>query len=345
MYYRKLQPIRDRIKYSDDLSKLLSYEIYQLLYKPLIDLLSPRTVANDRSSVLVNAFLSRTIYFQEGFVYGKFNAAISKSLRGFGGTFNNTKKAFKISLAQLPIDVRDAIARGSMAESQAVETMRKRLQELSAQAVVIPALEEIGQTTLEDLHKQFEKLTPEDLQIPVDMNKEQEEKIRKDYTESVHLEINSLSQEATERLRYRVEDAVGQGMRAEDLRGVLMSEHGVMANRAKFIARQETGLFVAKYRQVRYEDAGINRYQWSTSADDRVRKDHRDLNGRIFSFDNPPITDQATGARNNPGEDFGCRCVALPVILVAGPGKRPAVKYEIEGENLLETTEHKEIYR
>ena len=81
MYYRKLQPIRDRIKYSDDLSKLLSYEIYQLLYKPLIDLLSPRTVANDRSSVLVNAFLSRTIYFQEGFVYGKFNAAISKSLR------------------------------------------------------------------------------------------------------------------------------------------------------------------------------------------------------------------------------------------------------------------------
>ena len=71
---------------------------------------------------------------------------------------------------------------------------------------------------------------------------------------------------------------------------------------------------VSKYRQIRYEDVGIRRYMWSTSGDVRVRHDHKELNGKIFYFDNPPITDKATGARNNPGEDFGCRCVAIPVM-------------------------------
>ena len=71
---------------------------------------------------------------------------------------------------------------------------------------------------------------------------------------------------------------------------------------------------VSKYRQIRYEEVGIDNYIWSTSHDSRVRHDHRELQGKVFSFSNPPITDKATGARNNPGEDFGCRCVAIPVM-------------------------------
>ena len=344
-YYRKIQPIRDRLKYSDDLTKIISTDLFYLIYKPLIDLLNPKR-ENASQSPLVQAFLSRIIYYQEGYVYGKFNAAISRALRNFGGTYNNTKKAFKVDLAKFPPDVRDALARGSMAETQAISAMRKKAEELAAQSISIPAVHDISEDTLADLHKQFEKLTPEDLQIPVEMNARMEEQVRREYTENVHLNINNLSQEMTERLRYRVEQAVGQGMRADQLKDVLLAEYGIAANRAKFIARQDTSIFVAKYREVRYKDAGINLYQWSTSNDPRVRHDHKELNGRIFSFDNPPVTDHLTGARNNPGEDFGCRCTALPVLLQPGQeSNRPKVQFEVAGENLLETSEHRAIYR
>ena len=340
MFYKVLRPIRDKLRYSDDLEKILSSELYELIYRPLIDLLDPTMKENAKPSVLVTAFLSRVIYYKDGYAYGKFNASISKAIVNLGGKFNHTKKAFKISQGQFPPEVRDALARGSMVEQEAIDKMRKKAQELASQNILIPRVEDISKGTLADLHEQFTKLTPEDLQIPVEMNQEMEKKIRQDYTENIHLEINSLGQEAVERLRYRVEEAVGQGMRAKDLKGILESEYGVMSGRSKFIARQETSLFVSHYRQVRYKDAGLNEYMWSDSNDSRVRHDHRDLNGKIFRWDDPPITDKHTGARNNPGEDFGCRCLALAVML------QPGIDFKkgMETGNLLETSQHKALH-
>jgi SPP1 gp7 family putative phage head morphogenesis protein len=53
---------------------------------------------------------------------------------------------------------------------------------------------------------------------------------------------------------------------------------------------------------------------WSTSHDRRVRDSHKELNGRVFTWDNPPIVDPARGRRAHPGQDYGCRCVAVPVM-------------------------------
>ena len=40
---------------------------------------------------------------------------------------------------------------------------------------------------------------------------------------------------------------------------------------------------------------------------------HKDLDGKIFEFANPPITNEK-GDRNNPGEDWQCRCEAIPIV-------------------------------
>jgi hypothetical protein len=40
--------------------------------------------------------------------------------------------------------------------------------------------------------------------------------------------------------------------------------------------------------------------------DSRVRPDHVHLNGRVFSFDDPPVADTRTGFRGNPGEAANC---------------------------------------
>ncbi len=140
------------------------------------------------------------------------------------------------------------------------------------------------------------------------------EQLKDDYTENLDLYIQKWHDEQILRLRKKVSENVQQGFRAENLIADIQAEKKVSYNKAKFLAKQETSLMVSKYRQVRYEDAGINRYMWSTSRDQRVRHDHRELQGKIFRFDQPPVTDKNTGARNNPGEDFNCRCVAIPVL-------------------------------
>ncbi|MFO1242541.1 MAG: phage minor head protein [Rickettsiales bacterium] len=48
-------------------------------------------------------------------------------------------------------------------------------------------------------------------------------------------------------------------------------------------------------------------YIWRTRGDGKVRASHAENNGKIFAWDNPPPT-------GNPGEDYGCRCVAEPYV-------------------------------
>lgn len=63
----------------------------------------------------------------------------------------------------------------------------------------------------------------------------------------------------------------------------------------------------SKLDEFRQQAIGITKYRWSTQGDDKVRGSHAARNGQIFSWDNPP-------AGGHPGSDFGCRCVAIPVI-------------------------------
>lgn len=48
-------------------------------------------------------------------------------------------------------------------------------------------------------------------------------------------------------------------------------------------------------------------YVWRTQHDERVRTSHRVNDGRIFSWSEPPLT-------GHPGEDYNCRCEAIPYI-------------------------------
>lgn len=53
-------------------------------------------------------------------------------------------------------------------------------------------------------------------------------------------------------------------------------------------------------------------YIWRTQEDEKVRDLHRDLEGKTFNRDNPPVSGTA-GFRGNPGEPANCRCYAEPV--------------------------------
>lgn len=75
--------------------------------------------------------------------------------------------------------------------------------------------------------------------------------------------------------------------------------------RAKVIARDQMGTVNAKFNEVRQRQLGVTGYIWSTSRDERVRDEHARRHGQRFEWDNPPKGGHA-------GEDYQCRCVALP---------------------------------
>lgn len=105
-------------------------------------------------------------------------------------------------------------------------------------------------------------------------------------------------------------DAVGKnmeaGMRFEDLAKEIERIGDVTESRAKLIARDQTSKMNGAFNEARQTSLGIDRYMWQTSGDERVREDHQENDGQVFSWNDPP---EATG---HPGQDVNCRCVAVP---------------------------------
>lgn len=97
------------------------------------------------------------------------------------------------------------------------------------------------------------------------------------------------------------------GLRVEELAQMLFDKGGVSESRAELIARDQSLKFLGQVNETRQVAAGVDSYVWSTSNDDRVRDDHAILEGETFAWSSPP-------GPGHPGEDFQCRCVAVPVI-------------------------------
>ncbi len=57
--------------------------------------------------------------------------------------------------------------------------------------------------------------------------------------------------------------------------------------------------------QIKAAEHETTHYIWVTMGDDKVRPEHAANAGLIFAWDDPPPT-------GNPGDDQGCRCIAVP---------------------------------
>jgi SPP1 gp7 family putative phage head morphogenesis protein len=105
----------------------------------------------------------------------------------------------------------------------------------------------------------------------------------------------------------------GEGERPETIRDRLAQLDGISRRRGMLIARDQTGKLNAAMVQHRARAAGLSKYRWSGALDERERPMHLALEGQVFSWDDPPVTNEDE-ERNHPGEDYQCRCVPLPFI-------------------------------
>jgi SPP1 gp7 family putative phage head morphogenesis protein len=253
------------------------------------------------------------ISYKDGEFQGSFTVAVSRTLSEFA-TFDRRTKSWKAHPSDVPVDIKAAgvVAAGKVEDiqRQIVEfadflekNLNDTIQTLSL-PIVRPILEMEGQI----------KTDLSAVAVSPDLPPERVEQIAQEYNENQTTTIKGWTVEQTSRLRDMVERNVFNGSRRNDLEDMIRYEWDVTQNKAKFWARQETSLLLSKYSELRFKDAGIRRYRWSTSHDERVRESHKELNGQVFFFDSPPIVDQKTGRRAHPGEDFNCRCVKIPII-------------------------------
>lgn len=314
---KTLKPIYDFDRYSAPIAKAIFAEIFVQIFKPLYEILQmPVSKQNASSSALVQALHSGRLQYVDGYFIGPLTARISKELRGIGAVYNKTRKAYKLPIGNLPQDILLAMSQGNQIAKNQMSKVDNFLRAIEGRRLKVPELEPFFGDTLAGLSTQFQAttktITSRDFEIP--LAPRFADQLKEAYTKNLDLYINDWYEEQILRLRKKVSKNVQEGFRAERLISDIQSERRVSFNKAKFLAKQETSLMVSKYRQMRYEEVGVKKYMWSTARDPRVRKDHKELQGKIFDFDHPPVTDHHTMARNNPGEDYGCRCVAIPVL-------------------------------
>lgn len=102
-------------------------------------------------------------------------------------------------------------------------------------------------------------------------------------------------------------DPATWGKRVEDIAKDIQERSGVSESKAELIARDQTLKLNGAINKTRQENAGVTKYIWNTSHDERVRESHRELDGQTFSWSDPPEP-------GHPGEDIQCRCIAIPIF-------------------------------
>lgn len=308
-----MKPITTSDRLSADAEKELFQFLEKTVFFPIFELfqISEKERNNDAGSLLPYLMSGRIAYIDGKFT-GIFSAAISKELRRQGAKFNAKSKSFSLPWDKMPAALKRVVNSAKMANDELKNRLLSKLSEL--QKMQLPdRLPFSSSKIFVNIDVQFLKIAKE-YNLPMWKTPAMTEKLAEDYSTNLNLYIKKWRAESIFRLRDRVEKNVSEGFRADKLRNEIMIEYGVSKRKATFLAKQETSLLSSKYRQERFTDAGVQKYVWSTSHDTRVRPDHKALNGKVFFFSSPPVVDRRTGRTANPGEDYGCRCVPLPVI-------------------------------
>lgn len=314
-----LNPILDKDEYFKGVQKELEYYLYNLVYKRLVDFLRENLqikIQNAKTTSLKIALRNNKVTYIDGFFVGKFNSSLSKELLAMGAKWSTRKKGYKIDLITVPMDVRESIATGAaklVSEKAHISKILADTEAAAAQLTFTFNFEKQLEPVFKNLNMQFIKTTAGSITVTPEMTKGIQEALIEKYNTNMDLYIKQWQEDAIVRLRNKVEKNVFEGFRADTLESIIVNEYQVSRKKAKFLAMQETSLLTSKFREERYKEAGVGRYKWSTSGDRRVRDLHKHLNRKVFSWDNPPITNDR-GDRNNPGEDYGCRCVPIGIV-------------------------------
>lgn len=318
---RTLPPQHLRDADTADMAAQLREIFYEILFIPIAQILAevtPQKIELENADVhteaLKSALLSGRIQYAGGVFSGVFSAQTSVAMRGLGAVFNKRDKTYRLEPAKVPGWVSAAGAQYTMLAKAANLAVKAKLDEIQKNLVDTVKKNKVNAAgTISRVEEGF-KASAKSLEVLPELNQDSKARLAAEYSDNMELWIKNFTEEMISDLREDVEENAMQGYRFDKLIEKIKNRSYVTVNKARFLARQETALFMSNYRKQRFTEAGLTRYRWSTSRDRRVRDSHRHLDGTIQFYSQPPIVDPHTGRRGNPGTDYNCRCVDLPIV-------------------------------
>lgn len=130
--------------------------------------------------------------------------------------------------------------------------------------------------------------------------------------DQVHL-ITSIPIDAGRDVQAKSREYWSGGIRYDELRKFVLERSNVTYNRATLIARTETAKTASAVVESRAKFIGATHYIWRSVRDKDVRRLHKQLDGSVQAWDDPPVAEEG-GQRHHPGNFPNCRCFAEPIL-------------------------------
>jgi SPP1 gp7 family putative phage head morphogenesis protein len=325
----ELRPIRESTEDWDRLEAKLVQWFKAELYFPLLKILGQgrKRLTNASDDPLVDAIKSGRVVFDRGTFSGKFSAAISRDLRALGAKFDRRSGTYKLPLTELPAEIRAAVNASYQRYTRTMEAVdRKLAQILPAEIAESLQVSSIFDSSLWKVDRSFAE-TVKGIMVAPELTDERRKRLSEEWQDNMRLWIKDFTEKEISTLRKDLQKSAFSGNRFESVVKTIQRSYGVSHNKAKFLARQETSLLMTKFQETRYTEAGVLEYRWGCvkmphdkvpgeHMKGNVRYSHGLLEGKIFRWSDPPVTTNPgePTRRNNPGQDYNCRCFAIPVV-------------------------------
>ena len=213
-------------------------------------------------------------------------------------------------------DLRKAI---SQRFSKAKDSISKKIEDFSLQDKLDMAAAMIKNTALREWKKTVRKTLKLELLDDYYQDEMYQEAIKQWVSEGSDA-MGAVPQDLMEQVKDIIETGFMKGTPASQIRKEIQRAYYMKRTELAHGAAGRVSVLNSECTRINQEDAGVREYMWVTRRDSRVRKCHATLDGRYFRWDNPPEMWYETKAKGrvmtgrhcNPGEDYGCRCSAIP---------------------------------
>lgn len=321
----ELEPIKETTSDFEAIEKKILELFRREVYFPLLrDLRMPTKILNAVQSPTAQALNSGRITFSRGQFSGRFSAEISKELRSMGARWDRKTGTWRIPQSSLSPEIRNAVGVSEARFDEKIAGLDKKLRQIVPEEIAdLLSVAKNFDATLWKTERDL-KSTMKAIKVPPQLTEEQRKRVVDEWQNNMRLWIKDFTKKEIQNLRKEIQAAVFTGNRYGTMVKTIQKSYGVTQNKAKFLARQETSLLLAKYKETRYTAAGVNEYRWACVKMPHQRKNtppnpgdvryhHGILEGKTFSWNNPPIVNEK-GERKNPGQDYNCRCFAIPIV-------------------------------
>jgi SPP1 gp7 family putative phage head morphogenesis protein len=130
--------------------------------------------------------------------------------------------------------------------------------------------------------------------------------------------IKAIVAKQADLLEKAVADALRKGSDFKTIQEAVMAQSDKGVAYAKFVAADQVAKAYAAINRERQASAGIPGYIWSATNDAKTRPTHRLPSGRFFLWNQTMPNDtrprDKSGKILHPGEDYRCRCGAIPAF-------------------------------